>query len=147
MPVTFGAVGDIISVGLLVKDLLATLDEARGSKAEYRRVVQAINNLNVIIDTVNKNVIQPGLVTHDLRDLCETSRQAVVRCHDLGVAFLARIGKYKPTFDKTHDTIKLKEVTMAVCWRLGEKEALLQFYTEVVRANSSLQTLLSVANL
>ncbi|KAI4715149.1 hypothetical protein J4E89_000835 [Alternaria sp. Ai002NY15] len=65
MSITFGAVGDIISVALLAKDLIATLDEARGSKAEYRDVVQAINNLNEIIDTVNTYVIQPGLVTPD----------------------------------------------------------------------------------
>ena len=147
MSITFGAVGDIISVALLAKDLIATLDEARGSKAEYRDVVQAFNNLNEIIDTVNTYVIQPGLVTPELCTLCETSKQAVARCHDLGGAFLARIGRYQTAFDKSHGTNKLKEVTMAVRWRIGEKEALVEFYAEVVRATSSLQTLLAIANL
>ena len=56
--ITFGAVGDIISVALLVKDLIATLDEARGSKAEYRAAVQAIKILNDTINLVNHHVIQ-----------------------------------------------------------------------------------------
>ena len=42
MPVTFGAVGDIISVCLLLKDLVEMLDQARGSKAEYQSVIREL---------------------------------------------------------------------------------------------------------
>jgi hypothetical protein len=147
MPVTFGAVGDIISVGLLVKDLLATLDEARGSKAEYRAAVQAIKTLNDTITIVNQRVIQQGLTTPELHILCEASRQAVARCSSLGDAFLARIRRYQTTFDGNFRANKLREVTMAVRWRIGEKEALVQFHAEILGASLSLQTLLATANL
>jgi hypothetical protein len=42
MPLTFGAVGDIISVCLLVKDLVEVLDKARGSKAEYQAAIREL---------------------------------------------------------------------------------------------------------
>lgn len=42
MPVTFGSVGDIISVCLLVKDLVEALDKARGSKAEYQSAIREL---------------------------------------------------------------------------------------------------------
>ena len=35
MPITFGSVGDIISLSLLIKDLIKFLDQVRGSSAEY----------------------------------------------------------------------------------------------------------------
>jgi hypothetical protein len=38
MQILFGSIGDIISVCLLVKELVAALDESRGSAAEYREV-------------------------------------------------------------------------------------------------------------
>ncbi|KAI4695903.1 uncharacterized protein J4E88_000073 [Alternaria novae-zelandiae] len=146
MSITFGAVGDIISVALLAKDLIATLDEARGSKAEYRAAVQAIKTLNDTINLVNHHVIQQGVTTPELRNLCETSKQAVARCRILGDAFLARLRRYQTTFDKTHGANKIKEMAMAVRWRIGEKEALGQFHAEILGASLSLQTLLATAN-
>jgi len=147
MSITFGAVGDIISVALLAKDLIATLDEARGSKAEYRAAVQAIKTLNDTINLVNHHVIQQGVTTPELRNLCETSKQAVARCRSLGDAFLARLRRYQTTFDKTHGANKIREMAMAVRWRIGEKEALGQFHAEILGASLSLQTLLATANL
>jgi hypothetical protein len=147
MPVTFGSVGDIVAVGLLVKDLIAALDEARGSKAEYRAAVQAIKTLDDTINLVNQHVIRQGVATSELRNLCETSRQAVARCSALGDAFLKRIRRYQTTFEESHRPNKLKEITMGVRWRIGEKEALERFHAEVLGASLSLQTLLATANL
>jgi hypothetical protein len=42
MPITFGAVGDIIFVCLLVKDLVEALDKSRGSKAEYQSAIREL---------------------------------------------------------------------------------------------------------
>jgi len=41
MPITFGSVGDIISVCLLVKDVEA-LEKARRCKAEYQAVIREL---------------------------------------------------------------------------------------------------------
>lgn len=42
MPITFGSVGDVISVCLLIKDLVKTLDDSRGSSAEYQEVIREL---------------------------------------------------------------------------------------------------------
>lgn len=42
MPITFGSVGDIISVSLLVKDILVALDDSRGSSAEYQGIIREL---------------------------------------------------------------------------------------------------------
>lgn len=46
MSVTFGSVGDIISVCLIVKDLVDALDKSRGSSAEYQAVIRELWSLD-----------------------------------------------------------------------------------------------------
>ncbi|CAN9096864.1 unnamed protein product [Alternaria alternata] len=132
MPVTFGAVGDIISVVLLVKDLVATLDEARGSKAEYQAAIHELWLLD-------RTLLQIELLTREhadgatpeLRGLCETAKRAVARCHDQVTTFLQRIRKYQSTFDYGQNPNALKEIGHAIRWRIGEKEALERFRAEL----------------
>jgi hypothetical protein len=38
MSFTFGSVGDIISICLIIKDLAVALDDSGGSSAEYREL-------------------------------------------------------------------------------------------------------------
>lgn len=42
MPITFGSVGDIISISLLVKDAMKALDVSRGSGGEYQGVIREL---------------------------------------------------------------------------------------------------------
>jgi hypothetical protein len=137
----------MISVALLVKDLIATLDEARGSKAEYQAALQAIKTLDDTINLVNQHVIQQMVTTSELPSLCKTARQAVARCSSLGHGFLERIRRYHTTFDESHRPNKLKGITMGIRWRIREKEALQRFHAEILGASLSLQTLLATANL
>ncbi|KAG9191356.1 hypothetical protein G6011_09444 [Alternaria panax] len=148
MPVTFGAVGDIISVVLLVKDLVVTLDEARGSKAEYKAAIRDLWLLDCTlleIDLLTRK--HSDGATPELRSLCETAKRAVVRCNELVSTFSKRIGKYKKTFDQNQEPSKLGNVVMAVRWRLGEKEALERFHVHIVGTISSLQMLMITANM
>ncbi len=46
MPITFGSVGDIISLSLLIKDLVKSLDDSRGSSAEYQAVIRELHSLD-----------------------------------------------------------------------------------------------------
>ncbi|KAH7395284.1 hypothetical protein DE146DRAFT_721709 [Phaeosphaeria sp. MPI-PUGE-AT-0046c] len=84
MPITFGSVGDIISVCLLVKDLVDALDKARGSKAEYRSLIRELWILDrslLEIDLLART--HGGGATPELEALCETARKAVIRCREL----------------------------------------------------------------
>jgi hypothetical protein len=41
---TFGSVGDIIAVVGIIKDLIVTLDDSRGSSADYQRITHELRN-------------------------------------------------------------------------------------------------------
>ncbi|KAK0717848.1 hypothetical protein B0T26DRAFT_751856 [Lasiosphaeria miniovina] len=43
---TFGAVGDFISIAGLVRDIVLALDSCRGSSKEYRDLVESIELLD-----------------------------------------------------------------------------------------------------
>ncbi|CAE7020649.1 hypothetical protein CFE70_002898 [Pyrenophora teres f. teres 0-1] len=146
MSVTFGSVGDIISVCLLAKDLVTALDKTRGSKAEYQAAIRDLWILERVLLEIDLLTRQHGNeVTPELRSLWETANQSVSRCKRLISGFLARIQKYKPAFDR--DGNKLKEAAMGIRWRIGEKEALEQFRVEILRTSSSLQMLLVTASI
>ncbi|KAJ4350224.1 uncharacterized protein N0V89_008845 [Didymosphaeria variabile] len=144
MPITFGAVGDIISVCLLVKDLVDALDEARGSKAEYQSVVRELWILDralLEIDLLTRT--HENGATPELRSLCETAQRAAAKCKSLVAQFLERMKKYKRAFE---DENKVKKAVMGVRWRVGEREAVERFRVEIVGTSSSLQMLLATAN-
>ncbi|CAN9314900.1 unnamed protein product [Alternaria alternata] len=148
MPVTFGAVGDIISVVLLVKDLVATLDEARGSKAEYQAAIHELWLLDRTLLEIELLTRQHGDgATPELRGLCETAKRAVARCHDQVTTFSQRIRKYQSTFDHGQNPNALREIGHAILWRIGEKEALERFRAELAGTTSSLQMLMVTANI
>ena len=148
MPVTFGAVGDIISVCLLVKDLVEALDKTRGSKAEYRSAQSELLILEGTLLEVDVLIKAHGSgSTPELRDICTKAEQAAARCKDLIRVFSDRVRKYKRTFEESHDQHVFRDVTTKIRWQVGEKDALEQFRGELERTTSSLRTLLVIASL
>jgi hypothetical protein len=122
MPITFGAVGDIISVCLLVKDLVDALDEARGSKAEYRSVVRELWILDRALLEIDLLTRTHGNgATPELRGLCETAQRAATKCKALVAEFLGRVKKYKSSFEDGQCPGMVKKVVMGVRWRVGER--------------------------
>lgn len=101
MPITFGSVGDIISVCLLVKDLVDALDKARGSKAEYQSLTRELRILDRVLLEVHLLArTHGGGNTPELEALCETARKAVDRCKDLVSNFLVKLKKYQGLLTK-----------------------------------------------
>lgn len=147
MPVTFGSVGDIISVCLLVKDLVEALDKARGSKAEYQSVIRDLWTLNRALLEIDLLTRQHGDgATPELKGLCETAKVAASRCRELLESFLGRLKKYESTFHEQQNPSILREAAMKIRWRLGEKEALDEFRVQIVGMSSSLHMLLATAS-
>jgi hypothetical protein len=147
MSITFGAVGDIISVCLLVKDLVEALDSARGSKAEYQSAIRELWILDralLEIDLLSR--VHGDGATPELRSLCVTAKQAVSRCRDLVSTFLQRTRRYQSTLGEGQKSNVIQEMAMKVRWRVGEKEALDQFRVEIAGTTSSLQMLLATAS-
>ncbi|KAH3987371.1 hypothetical protein HBH70_009260 [Parastagonospora nodorum] len=113
MPITFGAVGDIISVCLLVKDLVEALDKARGSKAEYQSAIRELWILDralLEIDLLSR--VHGGGATPALQGLCATAKQAVIRCKGLVSDFLHRVRRYQKVLGEGEKPNVLHETAM-----------------------------------
>ena len=67
MDVTFGAVGDFISVGILIKDLAELLDDSRGSAWEYQALIEQLRILDQIINQA-RGFCQQHCGAPDLQD-------------------------------------------------------------------------------
>lgn len=151
MPVTFGSVGDIIAVCLLVKDLVAALDNARGSKAEYQSLKRELHILErVLLEIELFCQAHGGGGTPELDALCVTAKAAVDRCKELVRDFLDRIKKYDSRFREnsvsgTSSNI-FKESALKVRWRAIEGDAVQKFRVEIAGTSSSLQMLLATAS-
>lgn len=147
MPVTFGSVGDIISVCLIVKDLVEALDKARGSKAEYQSAIRELWILDrALLEIELFTKAHENASTLELRGLCETAKAAALRCKKLVSTFLERVKKYQSTFDEGQSPGAVRDAVAKVRWRFGEKDALEQFRVEVAGTSSSLQMLLATAS-
>lgn len=96
MPISFGSVGDIIAICLLVKDLVAALDESKGSAVEYREVLLELRALErglLEVDVLSRS----HAPTVKLNALYATARKAALDCRQPVEAFLDRIKKYDPS--------------------------------------------------
>ena len=51
--VTFGSVGDIITVVGIIKDLITTLNDSRGSSADYHRITHELRNFENILHNLD----------------------------------------------------------------------------------------------
>jgi hypothetical protein len=147
MPITFGSVGDIISVCLLVKDLVDALDKARGSKAEYQSLIRELWLLDrtlLEIDLLTR--IHGGGATPELEALCKTARKAVDRCRELVSAFSTRVQKYQKSLGENATPAFIKATTMKMRWCIGEKDTVDTLRAEIAATSASLQMLLATAS-
>ncbi|KAF2445023.1 hypothetical protein P171DRAFT_514070 [Karstenula rhodostoma CBS 690.94] len=132
---------------LLVKDLVDALDEARGSKAEYRSVIRELWILDRALLEIDLLTRTHGNgSTPELQGLCETAQRASNQCKILVAEFLDRVKKYKNSFEDGQSPNIVKKAVMGVRWRVGEREAVQRFRVEIVGTSSSLQMLLATAN-
>lgn len=146
---TFGSVGDIIAVCLLVKDLVDALDKSSGSKAEYQSLIEELRILDralLEIEQFSRN--QTG--TPELTSVCQTAKEAVDRCKESVTEFSQKIRKYKGALGGPSTCSKsfqlFQEATMAVRWHMGDRDTMEKFRAEVAGISSSLQMLLATAS-
>lgn len=91
---TFGSFGDFISVGILIKDILRTFDDVRGSVAEYRSLTKELHTLDLSLLQVHHTCIShlPRPETHALKEL---ATEIVDDCKSDVAAFKQQMEKYQ----------------------------------------------------
>jgi hypothetical protein len=149
MPITFGSVGDIISVALLIKDLVEALDASRGAQAEYRQLITDLKLLEAVLKRVHHLCNEQG-------SACSTSEAATLQsglqiiesCRHCIQAFAERLEKYDSGLGKQvqRKSNVIKSAIAKIRWQVGEKEDVLRFRAEIGGQTASLNALLGATN-
>ncbi|KAF4634736.1 hypothetical protein G7Y89_g3360 [Cudoniella acicularis] len=146
MSITFGSVGDIISISLIVKDLVKTLDDSRGSTSEYREVIQDLWELDSIllqVELVSRTYGQ----TAELNALCITAKSIVQSCRECVEKFKERIKKYESSLGTGNRRNVIVSVSMKIRWQVCHKDDLDKFRVSINAHCASLSMLLNTATL
>lgn len=144
MPVTFGSVGDIISVSLLAKDLIISLNESRGSAIEYQGVIRDLQNLDDLFLKVNK-IFETSHTNLELAALHQTGRHIGEACGHCLATFKERVSRYDKSLGR-RDGGRLQSAFAKVRWHVGEKDSLAKFRVEIAGYVASLNMLLNMTN-
>lgn len=148
MPITFGSVGDIISVCLLVKDLATALNDSRGSSAEYQEVARELWSLERALLEVLQ-LSQTLDKTVEVVALWETARRTAENCRALAQVFSDRINKYDSSLGKGNGNSENPFIRDArkVERRVLQKDEVSRFRAEIAAHTHSINMLLDTANL
>lgn len=144
MPITFGSVGDIVSISLLIKDLVKCLDESRGSSAEYQAVIrelwsldQALLEAELLLRSCKQSV--------ELSGLCETANRCAEQCRKLIVDFRDKTKKYQKALQGGGTGNLVRDTTAKIRWHVLEKDDMAKFRAGITAQCSSLNILLATA--
>ena len=143
--ITFGSVGDIISVCLLVKDVVEALDQSRGSSAEYQALVRELGILEralLEVDLLSRSQSQSKEIT----DICSTASRSVQHCRKTLQTFSQKITRYDAALGEKGPKKLFQQVSMKLRWHVAEKDAITKFRAEIQGHTNSLNMLLSTAN-
>jgi hypothetical protein len=145
MPITFGSVGDVISISLIVKDLVKALDDSRGSAAEYQDVIRELWSLDRVlleVEQLSRNSEQ----TIELYALWVTAKRATDECRRSIENFLEKIKKYEKSLGGRTSGHTIRGVPMKIRWRLTQSDELEKFKAAINAHCSSLNMLLITVN-
>ena len=146
MSITFGSVGDIISVCLLVKDLIATLDESRGSASEYQNLVHDLRNLDHALQELD----HLGRIcdhSSDYAALGAMAKQQGKDCRGLLEDCYEKVKTYNKHLDGSGESHVLADTYWKLHWRITRKNYVAQFKTQLQSRIIAITMLLVTANL
>ncbi|KAF5615411.1 hypothetical protein F52700_13381 [Fusarium sp. NRRL 52700] len=139
MEVTFGAVGDFISIGVLIKDFIELLDDSRGSAWEYNSLKQQLIFLRLNLDLAKRSYDEYYSASQfqDIRKTLESVvDEAERRLEDIAV----KVQKYTSTLCQGSTERRIKKVARKVQWSLEKKETE-KFLLDLNRYTSIIQSL------
>ncbi|KAL6718360.1 hypothetical protein ACLMJK_004449 [Lecanora helva] len=145
MPITFGAIGDIISLCILIKDLVKCLDECRGSSAEYQAVTRELQSLESALREVEK-LLRSCEGTAELITLATTIQACANQCYKTVEGFRQQIDNFQPLHNG-HPQSLFKKTTFKIRWQISEKADLVKFRAEINAQCSFIEMLLTAMGL
>lgn len=130
---------------LLIKDLVQTLDDQRGSSVEYRSLIRELWSLDrslLQIDLLCRTEIESKAVLA----ICQTARETVSHCQVVLKDLAKRIQKYDHYRKENASKHVFVDVAMKIRWQISEKEAICKFRHAIASHANALNMLLVTAN-
>lgn len=150
MPVTFGSVGDIIAVCLLVKDCVEALSDSNGSSAEYKAVVRELYILEKALLEIGV-LSQTQATTPELVALFTSADATVDQCRKLLESFKAKIQPYDKQLGAQSTSSAVQKIcngsALKLLWQVRMKDEVTRFRAEVVAHSVSIGQLLAAATM
>lgn len=148
MPITFGSVGDILAVSLLVKDIIATLDDNRGSADEVQELTRELVALNGALSEIQRLSRQYGHV-HRITALLNATSATATGCQKMLQTFNIKLQKYEAIVqNNTNGSLRASfpRAARKLQWALMEKDETARFRADVQAYSASLNMLLTTIN-
>ncbi|KAJ3547069.1 hypothetical protein NM208_g1698 [Fusarium decemcellulare] len=139
MEVTFGAVGDFISIGVLIKDFIDLLDDSRGSAWEYKSLKQQLTFLRQNLDLAKRSYDE-YYNAPEFRDIRDTLESVVDEAERRLEQIAIKVQKYTSTLSQGSTQRTIKRVARKVQWSLEKKETE-KFLLDLNRYTSIIQSL------
>lgn len=146
MPITFGSVGDIVSISLLIKDLVKSLDDSRGSSAEYQAVIRELWSLDhalLEVEVLFRSCDQ----TVQLNALTATANECAEQCRKCITRFQEQTKKFKSSLQIGGSGSWVRDTALKVRWQVSEKEDLAKFRAEIDAHCCSINMLLTTVGM
>lgn len=145
MSITFGSVGDVISVCLLAKSLVDTLNDSRGSSAEYQGLVKELRSLERSLLEIEA-FYRTHSASATLKSIFTSVGQTVDACQHVLQAFQKRLQKYESSLESGRK-FSATSVATKIKWQLVEKDTIVKFRNEINSHCNALGMLLATANM
>ncbi|KAF4990011.1 hypothetical protein FDECE_14526 [Fusarium decemcellulare] len=139
MEVTFGAVGDFISIGVLIKDFIDLLDDSHGSAWEYKSLKQQLTFLRQNLDLAKRSYDE-YYNAPEFRDIRDTLESVVDEAERRLEQIAIKVQKYTSTLSQGSTQRTIKRVARKVQWSLEKKETE-KFLLDLNRYTSIIQSL------
>jgi hypothetical protein len=141
MPITFGAVGDIISVCVLVKDCVEALSDTNGSTAQYRGVIRELTILEKALLEVAV-LSKTHATTPELMSLFTNADKTIDQCRTSLKTFKAKSQPYERCLGESSRDNTLQKAyngsARKLLWQVRMKDEVARFRAEVVAYSVSI---------
>lgn len=121
LALTFGAVGDFIALGVLVKDIITSLDDCRGSSKVYQDLVQSLAILDFTLCQVDQVFRDPRRAIIAQR-LCATVLESVRQIKDSLQSFHDKLKKFHLSLGPGGSGNRLKDAARKIQFKMDEKD-------------------------
>ena len=130
MPITFGSVGDIITLSLFIKDLAKSLDDSRGASAEYQAITRQLSSLEHALSQVEE-VFKTLNHSGTLSALDRTANKCVEQCRESITKYKERTKKFERSLQAGGSRNIFRDTTSKLKWQAFEKDDLPKFRVEL----------------